>query len=258
MSLKFVSFYGVVVLMTSLFFQFVPLPNMLSWQEILLSKLLNQSPALLCLGYLWVQRNRIKEAVIFYLLTTFLLLNVFSEVYYYFVSKDYLLMINICHNSFIYLILAMLFKKQSLQVRGQIVNPKNISYAVLAGLFFIVGFSFSLLKVYQEHYATNKLFFFVLLIAMVMTTTTVCVSFFVDKPFSRNWYKLVVGTIAIAVLDVYLYLSLFVFDAYSNLIYTIGKLIFSIGILLIVERSMRKCLNKVPMTVVYKKVPNAG
>lgn len=152
----------------------------------------------------------------------------------------------------------MLFKKQSLQVRGQIVNPKNISYAVLAGLFFIVGFSFSLLKVYQEHYATNKLFFFVLLIAMVMTTTTVCVSFFVDKPFSRNWYKLVVGTIAIAVLDVYLYLSLFVFDAYSNLIYTIGKLIFSIGILLIVERSMRKCLNKVPMTVVYKKVPNAG
>jgi hypothetical protein len=253
MSYKFVSLYGIVVVLTSLFFQFVPLPKMLSWEELLLSKLLNQAPALLCMGYLWVQRNRIKKADIFYLLIAFLFFNVFSEIYYYSVSVDYLLTFNTFHNSLIYTILLVLFIKQRIQLREQVVNPKNISYAILTGLLSIVGFSFSLLKVYQEYYASNKLLFFIVLLAMLMTTATVCVSFFVDKAFSRNWYKIVLGTIAIAVLDIYVYLSLFVLVVYPTFIYTIGKLIFSAGILLIVDRTMRKCLNKAPLIIRYKK-----
>lgn len=254
MSFKFVSLYGVVVILTSLFFQFVPLPKMLSWEELLLSKLLNQAPALLCMGYLWVQRVRIKKASIFYLLMAFLGFNVFSEVYYYFVSADYLLTSSIFNNSLTYLVLLILFLKQRVQLREEVAIPKNIFYAILAGLLLVIGFSFSLLKVYQEYFASDKLFFFIVLLAMLLTTVTLCVSFFVDKPFSKNWYKIVLGTIASVVLDIYVYLSLFVFGAYATFIYTIGKLILSVGILLIVDRTMRKCLSKAPLKITYKKV----
>lgn len=254
MSFKFVSLYGVVVILTSLFFQFVPLPKMLSWEELLLSKLLNQAPTLLCMGYLWVQRKRVRKADIFYLLMTFLFLNVFSEIYYYFVSADYLLTSSIFNNILIYSVLLVMFLKQRVQLREEVVNSQNITYTILAGLIFIVGFSFSLIKVYQEFFIDNKLFFFIVLLAILITTTTVCVSFFVDKTLSRNWYKIALGTVAIAILDIYVYLSLFVLGDYSGFIYTIGKLIFSVGILLIVDRTMRKCLNKAPLMMTYKKV----
>ncbi|GAB3505602.1 hypothetical protein [Emticicia fontis] len=255
MSFKFVTLYGVVVILTSLFFQFVPLPKMLSWEELLLSKLLNQAPTLLCMGYLWVQRKRVKKVDIFYLLMTFLFLNVFSEVYYYFVSADYLVTFNIFNNSLIYLVLLVMFMRQRVQLREEVVNPKNITYTVSAGILFIIGFSFSIIKVYQEYFASNKLFFFIVLLAMLLTTATVCVSFFVDKTLSKNWYKVVVGTMAIAVLDIYVYLSLFVFVTYTDYLFTIGKLIFSVGFILIVDRTMRGCLNKAPLMVRYRKTP---
>ena len=254
MSFKFVSLYGVVVLLTSLFFQFVPLPKMLSWEELLLSKLLNQAPALLCVAYLWVQRKRIKKADIYYLLMAFLFLNIISEVYYYFVSDSRLLLFNIFHNSLVYLVLLALFLRQRIQLQEEVVTSRNVAYATLTGLSFLIGFSFPLIKVYQEFFVSDTLFFFVLLLAMLITTVTVCVSFFVDKPLSRNWYKIVFGTIAIAILDIYVYLSLFVFIDYYTFIYTIGKLIFSVGVLLIVDRSMRKSLSKAPLKMIYRKV----
>lgn len=253
MSFKFVTLYGIVVILTSLFFQFLPLPEMLSWEELLLSKLLNQTPVLLCMGYLWVQRNRVKKTDIYYLLMAFLFLNVWSEIYYYFVSSDYLVLFNISSNSLIYIVLLVLFIKQRVQLREQVVNSRNIIYASLTGLLFLIGFSFSLIKVYQEYFTSNPLLFFVVLIAMLSTMATVCMSFFVDKAFSRNWYKVVLGTIAMAVLDIYVYLSLFVFATYTVFLHTIGKLIFSIGVLLIVDRTIRKCMNKVPLTIRYKK-----
>lgn len=254
MSFKFVSLYGVVVILTSLFFQFVPLPKMLSWEELLLSKLLNQAPALLCMGYLWVQRERIKKAGIFYFLMVFLFFNVFSEIYYYFISDDYLLISSIFNNTLMYLVLVILYLKQRVQIREEVVIPKNIFYAVSAGLLFLIGFGFSLVKVYQEYFVANKPFFFIVLLGMLTTTITICISFFVDKPFSRNWYKIVLGTIAVGVLDVYVYMTIFVLGAYSTFTYTIGKLIFSAGILLIVDRTMRKCLSKAPLKITYKKV----
>ncbi|HEY1054443.1 MAG TPA: hypothetical protein VGE24_04890, partial [Emticicia sp.] len=129
------------------------------------------------------------------------------------------------------------------------------TYTVSAGILFIIGFSFSIIKVYQEYFASNKLFFFIVLLAMLLTTATVCVSFFVDKTLSKNWYKVVVGTMAIAVLDIYVYLSLFVFVTYTDYLFTIGKLIFSVGFILIVDRTMRGCLNKAPLMVRYRKTP---
>ncbi|MBA4850234.1 hypothetical protein [Emticicia sp. BO119] len=254
MSFKFVTLYGIVVILTSLFFQFVPLPKMLAWEELLLSKLLNQAPVLLCMGYLWVQRKRIKNPDIFYLVMMFLFLNVFSEIYYYSVNAESLLAVNIFNNSLIYTVLLTLLIKQRVKLRDQVVNVKNISYATFTGVLFVIGFSFSLLKVYQEYYVSNKLFFFIVLLAMVITTISVCMSFFVDKAFSKNWYKIILGTIAIAVLDIYVYLSLFVFATYTAFLYTIGKLVFSIGLLLIVDISMRKCLNKTYLAVAYKRV----
>lgn len=254
MSFKFVSLYGIVVILTSLFFQFVPLPKMLSWEELLLSKLLNQAPALLCLGYLWVQRKRKQKTDIFYLLMAFLFLNAFSEIYYYFISADYLLVSSVFNNCLVYIVLLVMYVRHRVALSEEVIVPKNIFYAVLAGLLFMIGFSFSLIKVYQEYFASDKLFFFIVLFAMLMTTTTVCVSFFVEKAFSRNWNKVVLGTIAIAVLDIYVYLSLFVFATYTSFLYTIGKLIFSVGVLLIVDRTMRKCLVKAPLMIKYKKV----
>jgi hypothetical protein len=253
MSFKFVSLYGVVVLLTSLFFQFVPLPDMLSWEEMLLSKLLNQAPILLCMGYLWFQKQRIKRADIFYLLMVFLFFNIFSEIYFYFVSDEYLLTFSIFNNILVYTTLLVLFIRQRIQLKEEIFKRQNIIYALLAGICFVTGFGISLVKVYEKHFFANKLFFFFVVTAMLMTSATVCLSFFVDKPFSRNWYKIVVGTVAMAVLDIYVYLSLFVFIAYTGFIYTIGKIIFSIGFLLIVDRTMRKCLNKVPRIITYRK-----
>ncbi|RFS17421.1 hypothetical protein [Emticicia sp. C21] len=254
MSFKFVSLYGVVVILTSLFFQFVPLPKMLSWEELLLSKLLNQAPALLCMGYLWVQRERIKKAGIFYLLMAFLFFNVFSEIYYYFVSDNYLLISSIFNNILMYLVLIVLYLKQRVQIPEEVAIPKNIFYAVSTGLLFLVGFSFSLIQTYEEYFVANKLFFFIVLLGMLTTTITVCISFFVDKPFSKNWYKIVFGTIGVGVLDVYVYMSIFVLGGYSTFTYTVGKLIFSVGILLIADRTMRKCLSKAPLKITYKKV----
>ncbi len=254
MSFRFISLYGVVVILTSLFFQFVPLPKMLSWEEMLLSKLLNQAPALLCMAYLWFQRDRIKKADIFYLLMAFLFFNIFSEIYYYFVNPEYLFHINVLNNSIIYGLLIALFIKQRVQLRKEVLIAKNIRYDVLTTLLFLTGFSFPIVKVYQEYFISDTLLFFLVLLSMLITTAAVSLSFFVDKPFSRNWYKIVVGTIGIGLLDIYLYLSVFVFVAYPTFIYTIGKIIFSFGFLLIVDRTMRKCLNKIPVAMLYKKV----
>jgi hypothetical protein len=256
MSFKFVTLYGVVVVLTSLFFQFVPLPKMLSWEEMLLSKLLNQAPALLCIAYLWFQRSRIKKADIFYLLMAFLFFNIFSEIYYYFVSPEELLRINVLNNSIIYWILITLFMRQRVQLREQVVNAKNIRYVVLVVLFFLTGFGFSIVKIYQEYFSSDKPLFFAILLSMLSTTIAVSVSFFVDKTFSRNWYKIVFGTIAIALLDIYVYLSLFVLVAYPAFIYTIGKIFFSVGLILIMDRTMRKCLIKIPVKIYYKSVSN--
>ena len=254
MSFKFVTLYVVIVILTSLFFQFVPLPQMLSWEEMLLSKLLNQAPALLCMAYLWFQRKRMKKADIFYLLMAFLFFNALSEIYYYFVSSAYLIHSNILNNGIIYGLLIVLLIRQRVQLREQVMNAKNIRYAVITALFFLVGFGFSIVQVYNEYFISDKLLFFAILLSMINTTVAVSISFFVDKSFSRNWHKIVLGTISIAVLDMYVYLSFFVFEAYPNFIYTIGRIIFFVGLVLIVDRTMRKCLNKIPVTIRYKKV----
>lgn len=247
MSFKFVSLYGVVVILTSLFFQFVPTPDMLSWHELLLSKFLNQAPSLLCLGYLWVHRQRMKRAYVFSLLIAFLFLNVFSEVYYYIVSPEYLAPVNIMNNITIYIALLMLLISQRTHIKAHVFTSTNIICAILSTAFFLIGFGISVPQVYHEYFTNNTLFFSILVLAMLTTSVVVGISFFVDKTFSRNWYKIVGGTIAMALLDIYVYLSLFIFDAFPLFIYTIGKVFFSIGILLIVDRSMSKCL--------YKKVP---
>ena len=246
MSFKFISLYGAVVILTSLFFQFVPTPDMLSWHELLLSKFLNQAPSLLCLGYLWFHQKRIKRVSIFSLLIAFLFLNVFSEVYYYIVSPEYLAPVNILNNIAIYVVLLMLLISQRTHIRTQVFNTRNISYAALTTMLFLLGFGISLPEAYNEYFTENTDFFFILLAAMLMTTVVICASFFVDRTFSRNWYKIVGGTIAIALLDIYVYLSLFVFDTFPLFIYTIGKVVFSIGILLIVDRSIGKCLYNKP------------
>ncbi|MFD2522421.1 hypothetical protein [Emticicia soli] len=246
MSLKFISFYGAVVILTSLFFQFLPEPHMLSWEELLLSKFLNQSPSLLCLGYLWFHQKRIKRVYIFSLLIAFLFLNVFSEVYYYLVSPEYLAPVNILNNIAIYVVLLMLFIAQRTQIKAHVFNTRNTTYAILTTVLFLIGFGISVPQAYEKYLAESALFFYIILAAMLITSLTVCMSFFVDKTRSRNWYKLVAGTILIALVDIYVYLSIFVFDASPFFIYTIGKLIFSIGILLIVDRSIGKCLYNKP------------
>lgn len=254
MSFKFISLYGAVVILTSLFFQFVPTPDMLSWHELLLSKFLNQAPSLLCLGYLWVHQKRIKRVFIFSLLIAFLFLNVFSEVYYYIVSPEYLTPVNVLNNIAIYIALLMLLISQRTHIKADVFTSINITYAIFATAFFFVGFGISVLHTYHEYSADSTLFFSILVVAMLTTSLVVGTSFFVDKPFSRNWYKIVGGTIAIALLDIYVYLSLFVFNAPPLFVYTIGKIIFSVGVLLIVDRTMAKCLHKKAPIMLRKRV----
>lgn len=254
MSLKFISLYGLVVMLTVLFFQFIPAPEMLSWEEVLLSKLLNQMPALLCVVYMIFQRRRIKNATLYYLLLGFLLINIISEIYFYLMPEKNQLIANVLNNGFMYIALILLYSQMQSQRVERVANRKTLLYATGAGVVFGLGFLWSAMRLLQEHFQTNQPLVVVVLFTMLTTIMAVCSSFFVDKLQSRNWYRVIAGTMALTITDIYVYVSIFILKVFPVYSYTIGKVFFSIGLMLIVDRLMRKCLHKETYALRYGKV----
>ena len=250
MSYKFVSFYLIIVIITTLFFQFVPLPEMLSGQEILLSKILNQAPGLVFFAYLLTQIKRIKRADLFILLMAFLFFNILSESYYYFITDENLLLVSILNNIITYSLLGVIYIKKKVYLAEA--NKKVLLYASILGLILIIGGSFPLAQAYKEYFTKDKILVITLIIAMSFTIAIVCISFFVDRPLSRSWYKTVIGTILIAMVDIYVYTSIFGFNSPPVFLFTIGKVLFSLGLLLIVDTVVRKCLAKDSQSIFYK------
>jgi len=244
MSPRFVSLHGIVVLLTVLFFQFLPLPEMLSWEELLLAKFLNQAPTLLCLGYILYHRKRVRDYLTFNLLIIFLILEISSEVHYYFLQSNSRFLLNIFNDILIYAILLATYNHQRIQLRESGIYSKKVSYAVLTCAIVAIGFSFPLVKVYQNYFDTNNLLFFMLLLSMSVIILAVGMSFFVNGPLSRSQYNLAMGTVGTVAVKIYLYLCIFVFDSYPVFAYTIGKIIYSMGILLIIDCIMKKCMGK--------------
>ncbi|WP_259015570.1 hypothetical protein [Emticicia fluvialis] len=244
MSPRFVSLHGIVVLLTVLFFQFLPVPEMLSWEELLLSKFLNQAPTLLCLGYFLFHRKRVHDSLSYFLLIAFLFLEILVEIYYYFVSTGSLFVANLINDILAFVVLFVLYNQQRLRLRASGIYNKKLGYVIFACFIVALGFSFSLSKAYKIYFSSEKLIFFLIMVEMALNIITVGISFYVNGPLSRNRYRLAVGTIAIVTLKIYLYLSRFVFEVYPAFAFTIGKIIFSMGILLIADSIMRKCMVK--------------
>lgn len=199
---------------------------------------------MLCLGYVFYHRRRVRDNITFNLLIVFLILEVSSEVYYYVIESNSRFVINIINDILVYTILFATYNRQRKQLRESGIYSKKLHFAVLTCLVIVVGFSFPLAKVYQNYFNTNQPLFFMLLLATAIIILAVGMSFFVNGPVSRSQYKLTIGTVSTVAVKFYLYLCLFVFDSYPVLAFTIGKILFSMGILLIVDSIMRKCMVK--------------
>ncbi len=238
MTTNFVTFYLIIVLITGPFFQFIPLSETLLWDEILLAKILNQAPTIFLLFYLLSQTKKIKQSNVFVLLIAFLFCGIFSEVYYYFIDPEICFIVVIIHNIFTYCILIFLlfFKKISFKNL-----EKNIllSSTLLTGLV-ILAFSFSVFAIYKEYFSSKLSTFFILILFIISAISLVFLSFFIENPFQRSWYEIVIGIFSIVVVDIYTYSCIFVFNSAPNLLYTIGKIIFSVGLLLLVDGILRQ------------------
>lgn len=238
MTTNFVTFYLIIVLITGPFFQFLSMPpESLLWDEILLAKILNQAPTIFILGYLLFQAKKIKQYSIFMLLMAFLTSCIISEIYYYFVSPETLLYFSVGHNLLTYVILIFLLLKiiSFKETRKFVILP-----ATIVSIFIALGFSFSAFSIYQEYFFSRPIIFLILISFIISATLIVFLSFFNEKPFQRNWYEIVIGLFLLVVVDIYTYSCFFVFNAPPTLLYTIGKVLFSAGILLLVDGILRK------------------
>jgi hypothetical protein len=239
MTTNFVTFYLILVLITGPFFQFIPISTeSLLWNDILLGKILNQAPTVFLLIYIIFQTKKPQFNLVFILLISFLASCIIPELYYYFVNPDNVFLTIVAHNAVSYLILISLFYFKSKTLQN---TDRNVFLpASLAIGLITVCFIFSIYHIYVQYFQAHKLIFLVLNLFIVTAILVVVFSFFTEKPFQRTWYEIVVGVFLMVCVDIYTFTCMFVFDTIPTLLYTVGKIFFSVGVLFLVDGILRK------------------
>lgn len=237
MTANFVTFYLILVLITGPFFQFLPVATYLKWDEVLLAKTLNQAPTIFLLGYLIFPLNREKRKVI-YLLILFLISCIIPEIYHYIIHQDTQFVVIVSNNIISYCILGSIFlgSKSSFDK----ISKKVWMTAIGSFLLTITSFSFSAIKIFQYYLPSRPFGFFIVIAFMVIASLIVFFSFLTLSPFKRAWYEIVYGTIFLVVVDIYVYTSLFIFNGPPEHLFTYGKVLFSVGLLLLVDGILRQ------------------
>jgi hypothetical protein len=241
MTANFVTFYLILVLITGPFFQYLPVATYLKWDEVLLAKILNQAPTIFLLGYLIFPLNEEKRKVI-WLLILFLISCIIPEAYHYIIHPDNQFIVVVVSNIVSYVILLSIFlsKKNSFNKAPKSVWASAIGFTILVA----AAFSFSGIEIFQYYMPARPFTFLILISFLLIASFLVFLSFFVNRPFKRTWYELVIGVLAIIAVDIYVYSCFFVLNSQPNLLYTYGKVFFSIGLLLVVDGLSRQKNNK--------------
>lgn len=237
MTANFVTFYLILVLITGPFFQYLPVATYLKWDEVLLAKILNQAPTVFLLGYLAFPINKSKKKIT-WLLILFLTSSIIPEVYHYIIHPANQFTVIVVNNivSYTILLFILLNKKNSFDKASKSVWACATGFTVLV----IAAFSFSGIEIFQYYIPARPFTFLILISFLLIASFLVFLSFFVNLPFKRTWYELVVGMISIVTVDIYVYTCFFVLNSQPNLLYTYGKVLFSIGLLLIVDGISRQ------------------
>lgn len=244
MSANFVTFYLIIVLITGPFFQYLPVFTYLRWEEVLLAKVLNQAPTIFLLGYLLFplkkKKNSNKPPLILFLLSS-----IFTEIHHYIVPPDYELMSIVGNNIVSYSILAYLLF--SLRAPYKEITQAVWIYAAGVSLLIFALFGFSVIEIFKSYIPDRPLPFFIFITFILVSTFMVFLSFLLAKPFKRTWFEIVLGIIAMVCVDIYIYTSFFVLNSTPDLVYTFGKILSSVGILLVVDGiSNQKPQNSLP------------
>jgi hypothetical protein len=238
MTSNFVTFYLIIVLITGPFFQFLPMPESLKWDEILLAKILNQAPMIFLLGFLIFQVKKIKNKVIYVLLIAFVTTSILSETYYYFISPENCFTAVVLNNIISYcIIIAVLLKKIK---SFKATQNKTLCFAIGISTLILFGFSFSTYNIIKDYFIEKPFDCIILLTFIFAAITIVFLSVLAHEPFKRLWFETIIGILGIVIVDVYTYNCLFVFNTEPILIFTVGKIFFSLGVLLFVDSTLRK------------------
>lgn len=244
MTANFVTFYLIIVLITGPFFQFLPMATYLKWDEVLLAKILNQAPTIFLLGYLALPLTKAKRLST-YLLILFLTSCITPEIYHYIIHPDNQFVVIVCNNIVSYCILGWLFlgRKASFDK----ISKSVWITAIGSFLLIIASFSFSALKIFQHYLPSRPFGFLVVITFMAIASLLVFLSFLTVSPFKRAWYEIVCGIIFLVLVDIYVYTSFFIFNGPPEHLFTYGKVIFSVGLLLLVDGISRQRKNILSM-----------
>lgn len=237
MTANFVTFYLIILLITGPFFQYIPIPESLNWDEVLLAKILNQAPIVFLIGYLVSRLKRVQNLNIFALLIAFLTSFITSEIYYYFVHPDYLFTVGTINNIGSYLLLgAILIKKIS-----SIKNTKRQIFLIAIGISVIIAicYSFTIFAIFKNFFSERPAISVIHFIFIIVSICIIYLSFLAENPYKRTWYETIIGVISIITIDIYVYTHIFVLNSEPKLLFTFGRIISSIGILLIVDGILR-------------------
>lgn len=242
MTANFVTFYLIIVLITGPFFQFLPIPTSLKWDEILLAKMLNQAPIIFLLGYLAFHAKKVNNKINYFLLIAFLITCILSEIYYYFLSPENSFTAVVINNIVSYCIISAILLRKIKSFKS--IQNSIFYYAIGISMLVLVGFSFSAYNILKEYFI-EKPFICITLLTFVFTATTIVfLSALAHEPFKRLWFETVIGILGIVVVDVYTYNCLFVFNTEPTLIFTVGKIFYSLGIILFIDGTLRKYFEK--------------
>ncbi len=237
MTANFVTFYLILVLITGPFFQFLPVATYLKWDEILLAKILNQAPTVFLLGYLLFPLKK-KKRLSTYLLILFLVSCIIPEIYHYIIHPDNQFVVIVSNNIISYCIIGSIFLNRIAPLNK---IPKTAWIAgIIVFLLIIASFSFSAIKIFQHYLPSRPLGFFIVITFMVIASLLVFLSFLTISPFKRAWYELICGMILLVLVDIYVYTSFFIFNGPPEHLFTYGKVLFSVGLLLIIDGVSRQ------------------
>lgn len=244
MNTNFVTFYLIIVAITGPFFQVMPIPyaEKLLWSDILLGKVLNQVPTIFLVLYiLFKTEKKTRSTKIFILLVLFLSSCIFLELYYYLVATSMVFITVVVHNTLSNIILMLIFYLKSKNV--SIYDKKVFIYAFLLASLVTLLFSYSLYSIYITYFESRIITFFILTLFIITTIALVFCSFFAEKPFQRTWYEITIGVFLMIIVDIYTFSCIFAFETPPNLLFTVGKVCLSLGLLLLSDGILRKRLS---------------
>lgn len=235
MTANFVTFYLIIVLITGPFFQYLPVTTYLKWDEVLLAKILNQAPTVFLLGYLLFPSKRIIPPKIF---IVFLLSSIIPEIYYYVIHPDNQFLVIVINNTISYGILIAAFIK--CRIAYDKISTTVWAFAIGLSVLVFMGFSIASFEIY-EYYFFSRPFTFVILISFILLTVAmIFFSCLTTKPFKRTWFELTMGSILIVLVDIYVYNCFFVLNSQPELLFTFGKVLTSLGFLLLADGFTRR------------------